>query len=515
MSYQDKLSIHYLELVNHPVSEQCPEGEDIRFSSEFEAIEGELSKVYAMQGSVQVDWLKVRELSEHILRKCSKDLRVAVWLTWALYQCESFPGLLAGINLLHHLCTHRWHVLYPRKLRTRTAALDWLVPRLEQVLVENVSVTTQLPLFQKLVEGLEELDSLLASCLGDEAPLLLPVRRRLAVMVQRAVESKADTENLVVQVKQVAARIFKSDVTIENEKDAYKALKIQQESAQKLCAWWLRQKATDIRALRLSRTVFWLSVDKVPDCNVMQITALHGLSADKLNAYAERFQQGHYADLVVDVEASLALTPFWFDGQRLVWECLRALKAESAMREVEILLALFLERLPGVCDLKFQDGSPFADDDTHNWINEQVMPHLQVETVDDAPEESVVQPEWDVVLEEALSILRGDGLKSAVQMLKQKLQSAQSQRERFYWQFALAKLCYSARKYELARSQLEIMDQYLQDSGFHAWEPELSLKVLHTLNSCYECLPQNNVVRERKDEIYRRLCHLDLEVLLE
>jgi type VI secretion system protein VasJ len=28
-------------------------------------------------------------------------------------------------------------------------------------------------------------------------------------------------------------------------------------------------------------------------------------------------------------------------------------------------------------------------------------------------------------------------------------------------------------------------------------------------------LPQNHAVRERKEEIYRRLCHLDLDVVLE
>jgi type VI secretion system protein VasJ len=41
------------------------------------------------------------------------------------------------------------------------------------------------------------------------------------------------------------------------------------------------------------------------------------------------------------------------------------------------------------------------------------------------------------------------------------------------------------------------------------------LQVLHLLHTCCELLPQNHVVRERKDEIYRRLCHLDLEVVLE
>ena len=67
----------------------------------------------------------------------------------------------------------------------------------------------------------------------------------------------------------------------------------------------------------------------------------------------------------------------------------------------------------------------------------------------------------------------------------------------------------------LAKNQLETLDQTLQDSGLHAWEPDLALEVLHLLHSCCELLPQNHAVRERKEEIYRRLCHLDLEVVLE
>ena len=72
-----------------------------------------------------------------------------------------------------------------------------------------------------------------------------------------------------------------------------------------------------------------------------------------------------------------------------------------------------------------------------------------------------------------------------------------------------------AKKYELAKTQLEALDQALHDLGLHAWEPDLSLEVLNLLHSCCELLPQNHAVRERKDEIYRRLCHLDLEVVLE
>src|SRR5207253_1255533 len=202
--------------------------------------------------------------------------------------------------------------IYPIKLRTRAAAIGWLVPRLEQILSENVPIKEQLPLFRRLVEYLEGLDVALTQHLGDGAPLLLPICRRLATMVQRAADNQPEPGAVgaaVAQVKQAATQLFTPGSPIDNEKEAHKALRAQQESARPLCAWWLRQKATDLRALRLSRTLLWLPIDSVPERNAEQITALRGLPADKLKTYQEGYAQGQYADLLVELEASLARAP--------------------------------------------------------------------------------------------------------------------------------------------------------------------------------------------------------------
>ncbi|WP_028620446.1 type VI secretion system protein TssA [Pseudomonas sp. Ant30-3] len=518
MSYSSKLSAHYLELAKASVSKENFAGEDVRFSSEYEGLESELSKASSMHESGQIDWLKIRENSENLLRTQSKDLRVGAWLTWALYQRESFQGLLAGLGLLHYLCEHHWPELHPAKARTRAASVSWLVPRLEQVLTENIAIKEQLPMFRRLVEHLEGLDAACTQHLGDDAPLLLPLSRRLKSMVQRAADNQPEPGVVgaaVAQVKQAATQLFTPGAPIDNEKEAHKALRAQQENARPLCAWWLKQKATDLRALRLNRTLLWLPIDAVPERNAEQITVLRGLPIDKLKAYQERYDQGKYADLLVELEASLAKAPFWFDGQRMVWECLQGLNAELAMREVEIHFALLIQRLPGIIELRFHDGAPFADPATRAWISGSVMPHLQTASAPRKTEVADTQPAWELALEEVLPILRKEGLKAAVQILKQGLQSAQGGRVRFFWQFALARLCFMAKKYELARTQLETLDQTLQDSGLNAWEPDLALEVLHLLHSCCELLPQNHAVRERKEEIYRRLCHLDLEVVLE
>lgn len=518
---QDAISLfeHYLELAKKPISLESFAGADVRFSIEYEALECELSKLHALHECGQVDWADVRQNSERVLRTQSKDLRIGAWLAWSLYQCESYPGLLAGLGFIHQLCKHQWEAVYPDRARARGAAISWLVPRLELALGSDVPLKEQLPLFRRLVEILGDLDVVCTHYLGHDAPLLLPIARRLNNLVQRTHDSqpKIDlAEAARAPARKTAGQLVPTNTTVSNERDANRALRNQQEMGATLCAWWLKQRATDPRPLRLSRTLVWLPINVVPECNAERITALRGLPADRLKSFADRQKQAAYADLVIEVETSLAKAPFWFDGQRMVWDCMRALNASQAMHEIEIHLAHFIERLPGVIDLRFHDGVPFADSETRAWISATVMPHLHTISTPRAPENPATQQSpWQSALEDVMPVIGKDGLKAAVQTLKKASASAQGGRERFHWRLTTARLCLQAKEYELARSLLESLDAELLGSNLSAWEPGLVLEVLQLLHGCCELLPQNHVVRERKEESYRRLCQLDLEVALE
>ncbi len=89
------------------------------------------------------------------------------------------------------------------------------------------------------------------------------------------------------------------------------------------------------------------------------------------------------------------------------------------------------------------------------------------------------------------------------------------ERERFHWQLAQARFCFQARQYELAFHQLESLYQVLHGSDLERWEPDLAMTVLQLLLDCCNKLPGNPILRQRKSEIYQRLCHLDLEAALD
>lgn len=254
MTYSSQRPAHFLEVAKIAISTEHFCGEDVRFSDKYEALELELSKIQSLHEGYQIDWQIILEGSETVLRTLSKDLRVGSWLTWALYQKESFVGLLAGVGLLHHLCQHHWQAVHPLKLRTRAAAINWLLPRMDQVLDESVPIKEQLALFRRLMEHLEGLDTLLTLHLGYDAPLLLPLCRRLNAMIQRAADNQPEpgaVGAVMAQVKQAASQFFAPGSPVDNEKEAQKALRAQQENARPLCDWWLRQPDLALQVLHL------------------------------------------------------------------------------------------------------------------------------------------------------------------------------------------------------------------------------------------------------------------------
>ena len=107
MTALSPLAEHYLQLAKNPINDGDFAGADMRYSGEFETLEGELEKAASLHQTEAIDWQKIRDLSEALLRHHSKDLRAACWMTWALYQREGLAGLQAGLGLLHLLCGER------------------------------------------------------------------------------------------------------------------------------------------------------------------------------------------------------------------------------------------------------------------------------------------------------------------------------------------------------------------------------------------------------------------------
>lgn len=128
-----------IEALLKPISEQSEAGVDLRpMDLYFEIEEARREDKPEVRGGGKnlktANWdgeKGVKRLAIDILMTQSKDLKVAVWLTEALFRTEGFQGLQQGLTLLLELQRRYWKTLFPPidpdgDLRVRQAPLMWL-----------------------------------------------------------------------------------------------------------------------------------------------------------------------------------------------------------------------------------------------------------------------------------------------------------------------------------------------------------------------------------------------------
>jgi type VI secretion system protein ImpA len=128
-----------------PVSDASPCGDDMLFSSEFDAIQHarrfddpSLDQGEWVTEIKEADWSFVVERSVALIATQTKDLRLAAWLTEALALEEGLKGLTQGYALLSALSEHYWEHLHPLPdgddAEYRLGNIAWLASRTAELL---------------------------------------------------------------------------------------------------------------------------------------------------------------------------------------------------------------------------------------------------------------------------------------------------------------------------------------------------------------------------------------------
>lgn len=127
-----------IDALLEPVSETSPCGEDLSFSSEFDAIQesrrsddATLDQGEWVTDLKTADWFAVSRQCGQLLSTRSKDLRLAVWMAEACTRTQGFAGLADGFRLVAGLCERYWDDIHPEAdeddQELRIGNLSWLL----------------------------------------------------------------------------------------------------------------------------------------------------------------------------------------------------------------------------------------------------------------------------------------------------------------------------------------------------------------------------------------------------
>ncbi|RIX42015.1 MAG: type VI secretion system protein TssA [Rhodocyclales bacterium GT-UBC] len=85
-------------------------------------------------------WPRVRELTEEILSRQSKDMQVAAWFIEAMTRLKGFDGLATGLQVMDGLVNEFWEFCYPSydpdDLEERAGKIEWLNKQMPLVIRE-------------------------------------------------------------------------------------------------------------------------------------------------------------------------------------------------------------------------------------------------------------------------------------------------------------------------------------------------------------------------------------------
>ncbi len=486
-----------------PVSSEQPAGENVRYEPVFESLSIEIGKLQSIE-SEPVDWKHVVDLAATILKEHCKDFLVAAYFAAGKLELDGLRGMAEGLWVIDGMIDRYWETAYPplKRLRARAAAIQWLAEvageKLETLVegesrIDDVSLKGVAALLHSLLERLDEK-------LQKDAPslteLLIPLRklqeRQAAVCREeeaRRCEAEQAEEAKISDAMAASASASAIEVgaaatgSIENQEQALKAVTTITDLGHKVARYWYEKMPSDPRPYMLTRTAAWILVENLPDAQG-GVTQIPPLPEEMLANLRQLHSSGQFKAVILEVESLVPRYPFWFEAHRLVATALERLGSEyqPAARVVALETVEMLERLPGLAELKFVDGTVFVDGETRAWLNStRPAANDNPRDVFDAEDRKMVKLAYD----DAAS----GRLKDALNRLETAGRLNSTRRDQVLWRVKTAEMLLKVDKAEVALPITRSLVEEVKRFQLQEWEPELAAHICELALLAYKRVP--------------------------
>lgn len=501
----------FLSLGKEPIQPDQPAGQEARYTPEYEQLQGEIDKLSLPSASSGVDWRKVENLASIILAQKSKDLAVASYLAVALVYNRQVEGLALGLQMYKDLLENFWETLYPTKVRMRgrVRTMEWWVEKMEAALATLAQASFPLELFQQVKENFDKIDDFISQNI-EEPPVLSGLRDFFRTVEQTAIAPPASAPSPPTGEKPLPRE---EPEVISSAQEAQKALNSALAKMREVATFLFQENIANPQAYRLNRIASWGLVENLPPGidGKTKIPPPPGPIRNNLNDLKAK---GNYEALLKAAEGKISQYIFWLDLNRLVVEALTMLGSpyEAAGEVVKEETAYLISRLPGLEELSFADGTPFADLETKGWLKEIAVPGGGVSASLGGSSVPVNISEEDLLGKEiakAREMIKEGKVLEAISALQQQMHKSSSGKEKIFWRLAMAQLLLDMKKPRPARPYLEQILKDIENYRLEEWDPELALRGLKIIWLGWSNAPEPPW-KERLAEIIWRIAKLDL-----
>jgi type VI secretion system protein VasJ len=362
--------------------------------------------------------------------------------------------------------------LHPQRPNARKAAFEWLnsekvlhvLARWPEVVPDDASLTAG---------ALAKLAELMQAQPENERPVLAG----LCTALEQRLDDSGGSDAMLPQNSSSASTTSQSaGLTLSAVKSGRDLL----DQGKLLSAWLSEQPAGWLASHRLMKTLRWDTVDVIPPMNANSCTRLPPPKAEYRAQLKRLYLQQSWIELVEYASQMFCegVNHFSLDVQWYLWQGLSRAGSpwEQYADYVVSDLALLLDRLKGLEMLAWDDGTPYADEVTLNWINEKVKGTNGGFGEDSAV--TVNSDADDVLSLEAEAMAKGDseGPEAALAWLQTR-PGTTSARSRWLMRLVMARIAEQFGRNEMALHLLGELSESAPHMTVIEWEPALMFEV--------------------------------------
>lgn len=468
-----------------PITPDSPVGEDPGYNDDFEIMREEVNKLSGADTDL------ICTLAEKLLTTVCKDLRVVTYYVWARLHKEGESGFADALGLMAGLVSRYQESLLPARPNSRKSAIEWLAG--QRVLdslslypeVDQQEFTRIIALLSALVNAFSTWDEASRPQL---ASLLKALEKRLA---QSGGANSVVPQNIRSSDESRSAHT----TTVNASSSALAPVQSGREllDQAKILATYLRNQPNGwLSGHRLMKAVRWDTLHQAPPQNQQGCTRLVPPRSEARAQLKRLYLQQNWIELAEQADRLFTegVNHFWLDVQ---WYLYQALSKSPAPWDgwADVIVAdlkLFLTRLPGLEALAWEDGTPFADDVTLNWIKQQVFEE-NIHSLHSMPTDHAPQADQESILaleQEALAQADNQGIEKALGWLMNR-SDIRTPRQKWLLQLVMARVAEQFSRHELALNVLQELDQQAEHMPLAHWEPqyifEIKARQLHLLRS--------------------------------
>jgi len=483
-----------------PLSGENGVGRDPGYEDAFFALKDEANKLSGIDDAL------ILRSCEQLLKGTGKDLRVAGYYAGARLRQDGPAGFADGLELTATLIERFGDSLLPVRAEAKKGALEMLATARMIELLDSRSELAS-PELERSLAALDVLVTQTAAWAEAARPNLQPLVSRF--------ERREESVGIDTDTSQALSFPNVGGMSSGSTASTRDLL----EQARGMATWLRDQEQGYLPSVRLVRCIRWDTLHEAPPADAASHTRL-AAPRHELRAQMKRLVlQKQWNELLERVEGAFmeGVNHLWFDLQYFQHVALDHVGAPyNTWRELlRADFALFLERLPGIERLSFNDGTPFAADTTLEWIaRHAVVRNLDAgETLAPLPVsadgEEGAAGDWPEIEAQSRDLAERDGIEAAFAWLEG-LPGMKTERHRFLQRFVMARLAQNAERADTAMALLVELDAAGKSLPLVRWDPALVFEVKHQLVRTLKAASNRKDVD--KPALARRLAELQGEM---